>query len=1113
MSEVLGTVVVVMVIGVIFAVISGQRRGASKSGGTKQLQEIANRLSPFLQAAPRPADLRDHDDFRTGVSLLRDQRYETSDLIGYFQGDNIVVSCLAVEALRERGDPAGISGVIDSIGHVAWWPFYFALQYVQTAPPDRPVLGAVLAQVQEPWSQPAPRAAIADFARQRASAEEDFSFGDRLDSLSDEAAEYLEQLFQALGGVVPVQLRSEFQNWRTEKIDQGFLRSIGPVWTEREVLDRGPVLEHAALVQALAEVESLLTAPEPRSVLLVGESGVGKSALGDLIGRRLNEKGWVVFEAGYSELMAGQIYLGQLQERLQQLIQHIRGRRVLWRIPEFHAMAMAGRHEYGPTGALDVLLPYIEQGEVVLLGETQPGTFERLVQSTPRISTALAVTRIKPTSSVATEDLARLWLDKKENVTAAESQLIPEACALSEQYLADRAAPGNVLELLQRTAQRLTARGGTLPAALAPRDLIATLAQITGLPSAILDEREELDVQGLRSLFSRRILGQQGAVECLVQRVAMIKAGVTDPTRPYGVFLFAGPTGTGKTETAKTLAEFLFGSPDRMIRLDMSEFQTSESLDRILGTADVQDTSSLVQQIRRQPFSVILLDEFEKAHERVWDVFLQVFDDGRLTSRRGFTANFRHSIIVLTSNLGGMMPTGTLPGFGARREEFSSKSVLRAVEKTFRKEFLNRLDQVIVFQPLGRQLMRQILEQELGDVFRRRGLRSRGWAVEWDDAAVEFLLDKGFTVDLGARPLKRAIERYLLAPLALTIVEHRYPKGDQFLFVRCKDDELVVEFVDPDAPSETPAAAEVADKEAVTPPLDFTVRGVALHARGSSGEVEYLARDYEDLRSEVQGADWQERKSTALEMTQLEGFWNSPDRFEILGQVEYQDRIESALRGAGSVLGRLRSGAKRDRTRHYTADLVATLAQRLYLIGEACDDVQRNGPRESFLAVEASPDAGIFADETNAFAAELGQMYLDWANRRRMRVEVLHRDEPNSSQPYRLILAVTGFGSYSILAPESGLHVLQRPTAATKFERSKVHVRVLPQTGAPPEPGRSGLGRQAEEALAQEHPADLKVVRRYQRDPSPLVRDAVRGWRTGRLDQVLAGNFDIIENT
>ena len=192
-----------------------------------------------------------------------------------------------------------------------------------------------------------------------------------------------------------------------------------------------------------------------------------------------------------------------------------------------------------------------------------------------------------------------------------------------------------------------------------------------------------------------RIFGQVEAVECLVERVAMIKAGVTDPSRPAGVFLFAGPTGTGKTEIAKTLAEWMFGSPERMIRLDMSELQTPESLDRLLGSLQARHADALVDRIRRQPFSVILLDEFEKAHPNVWDVFLQVFDDGRLTDRKGATADFRHAIIILTSNLGGAIPSGVSLGFGSERQGFDALSVLQVVEATFRKEFINRLDRVI----------------------------------------------------------------------------------------------------------------------------------------------------------------------------------------------------------------------------------------------------------------------------------------------------------------------------------------------------------------------------------------------------------------------------------
>ena len=356
--------------------------------------------------------------------------------------------------------------------------------------------------------------------------------------------------------------------------------------------------------------------------------------------------------------------------------------------------------------------------------------------------------------------------------------------------------PGSVLELLRVTCERLAAgaAGGTGSAGASPPitadDLIVTLSQMTGLPAHILDDREALDLAALRSLFEERVKGQREAVDCLVDRVAMIKAGVTDPTRPSGVFLFAGPTGTGKTEIAKTLAEFLFGSPERMIRLDMSEFQSIDSLDRILGATGDERADSFADQVRRQPFSVVLLDEFEKAHERVWDIFLQVFDDGRLTDRRGKTADVRHAIIILTSNLGGAIPSGLSLGFSKEHEGFRAGVVTRTIGKSFRKEFLNRIDRVVVFQPLSREVMRQILYRELSAALQRRGLRSRAWAVEWDESAIEFLLGTGFTEDLGARPLKRAIERYLLAPLATTIVNRQVPAGDQFLLVTGRDDRL-----------------------------------------------------------------------------------------------------------------------------------------------------------------------------------------------------------------------------------------------------------------------------------------------------------------------------------
>jgi ATP-dependent Clp protease ATP-binding subunit ClpC len=223
------------------------------------------------------------------------------------------------------------------------------------------------------------------------------------------------------------------------------------------------------------------------------------------------------------------------------------------------------------------------------------------------------------------------------------------------------APPGNVIDLLPHLG-RLAARGGQR--AMAREDLLVTLSQLTGLPHSVLDEREELDAAGLEAFFAQRVMGQPEAVRCLVDRVAMLKAGLTDPKRPIGVFLFAGPTGTGKTEVAKTLAEHLFGSAERMIRLDMSEFQEPQSLARIVGeSGEGADSNALVDRIRKQPFSVVLLDEFEKAHPRVWDVFLQVFDYARLTDAHGNLADFRHSIIILTTNLGAVEHQGGSLGF------------------------------------------------------------------------------------------------------------------------------------------------------------------------------------------------------------------------------------------------------------------------------------------------------------------------------------------------------------------------------------------------------------------------------------------------------------------
>ncbi len=620
---------------------------------------------------------------------------------------------------------------------------------------------------------------------------------------------------------------------------------------------------------------------------------------------------------------------------------------------------------------------------------------------------------------------------------------------------------------------------------------------MTGLPAALLDERERLDLAALRQHFEEQVVGQLEAIDCLVERLAMVKAGVTDPTRPLGVFLFVGPTGTGKTELAKALAAFVFGDAARMIRLDMSELAHHDAIGRIVGEPHPDPAQlALVDQVRMQPFSLLLLDEFEKAHPAVWDLFLQVFDDGRLTDRRGRMADFRHTIIIMTSNLGGQIPAGSTVGFTDDSGRFSAASVERAVARAFRKEFLNRIDRVVVFRPLTRETMREVLKKQLRESFNRRGLRNRQWAVEWDEAALEFLLERGFTVDLGARPLQRAIERYVLAPLARTIVDREVPHGDQFLFVHREGDGLSVEFVDPDAP--VPLAASETRAGA----------GAAPGAPADETDLEALGSRLEALTDRVRGTAWRNAQRGELELTGLDAFWTSLERFAILDRIEYRDRIGHALQSAQSLLSRLRGSGGTGRGRG-PAPQVERLAQRLRLLETACDDVEQERPHDAFVSIEATSDAGRRPPpEALAFARRLGEMYRRWSDRSGMRLAELDR-APDGAAGYRLVLSVSGLGAHALLAPEDGWHLYEVPSGkGHEFDRWPMRVRIAPQPPEPPHARGIDLAEQARRALAEAPTVTGTIVRHYRESPSPLVRDHVRGYRTGRLDFVLAGEFD-----
>ncbi|MDT7689575.1 MAG: ATP-dependent Clp protease ATP-binding subunit ClpC [Acidobacteriota bacterium] len=1101
---------------------------------------LARQLDEFFNATTHPRQLLDNALFLRGAQLSRDVVHETYILLARATDYDAITACMSLEALVARvgEDDLIVETILRDINTYYYWPRFFALRALDAHTMGRPILARMLARLNSSWREFVPMEALREFVAGRVAAGEAVTAPELLEEikvlgLGDEQITDVGHTLGEIGDALPEGVLQELSHWKSWRETTGFLKTLGRVWEPgQDGADEVFVLD--AVAARVAELESAIKREPARSLLLVGESGTGKTALVRALARRLRAENWLVFEAGASEVMAGQTYLGQIEERVQTIMRHIGGRRVLWVMPNFHEALWAGRHRYSPVGLLDLLLPSIESGSVKIIGEVPAEAYEQLLRLRPKLRTAMQTCRVAPLSDEDTLELGRRWAEshaahklapegEHSNINAphvapyASERTLHEALQLAKQYLGDKAAPGNLLLLLDAAHRRLLAEEKAADE-IKLDDLLVTLSQLTGLPVQILDEREGLDLSELRAFFERRVLGQPEAVDCLVERVAMVKAGLTDPTRPQGVFLFVGPTGTGKTEIAKTLAEFLFGSPDRMIRLDMSELQTWESQARVLGESEeTSDSAALVNLIRKQPFSVVLLDEFEKAHPAVWDLFLQVFDDGRLTDRRGNTADFRHSVIILTSNLGATLPHGASVGFAQEQSQFAAGSVERAVGRAFRREFVNRIDRVVVFRPLGRTVMRELLRKELNDVLTRRGLRTRQWAVEWDESAVEFLLEKGFTADLGARPLKRAVERYLLSPLALSIVNHQFPEGDQFLFVRSSQDgqSLDVEFVDPDAPEHGDAQvadpAHALDDEVIDDGArELRLEAVALDPKGTPEELRFLHEKFDGVAAQVDADAWRRRKQEALGEMQSGDFWSSPERFVVLGAIEYMDRIEAGLDTAGSLLARLRGDRKR-----LPPDLVARLAQQLYLLDSACRGIVEDQPRDAFLLVTASREAGADRARSEQFARSLTRMYRRWAERRRMRFEFIEEHggahaNGASAEEYHALAAISGYAAYTILRHEAGLHVLETPQDDKSFNRVRATVRVVGQPDEPAGRGPEALRTQAARALASEPVAPQQIVRRYREEPSPLVRDSARGWRTGRLERVLDGDFDLI---
>ena len=1010
------------------------------------------------------ADELEHDEtFAALVELLADTDALDDDAFEEvtLRGAKFLRAAGLAAVAAGRAPPAGlVGGAAERFARAEWGERQLLLRALARL--EGNVVPAVLAVAEADWSDTPLAREVARFLDRRVAAGEHVTAAE-LDALDPRLQPLVRELVEATGEAARNVLRPALEEWQRSTIDVDFFRELGRVV---ELDTRPPATLVGSRAVAVDAVAGALSAATPRSVLLVGEPGVGKTTLILEALERLGGE-WFAFQAGAADVNAGQAFIGMLEARVQEIVGRLARRRVAWIFPRLEEALWSGQHMQSPRGVLDTLLPHVETGDAVVLGEIDPLAYELVVQQRPRVARLFEVIRLAPMDDAGAIAVARDWA--AQNGLAVEDATLAEALDLATHYLPATASPGNLLRMLELVRDRVE-RG--VATEVTPETVIATLSDATGLPLHVLDPRTPLDLTRVRAHFESRVLGQPDAVECLVDRIALVKAGLTDPTRPLGVFLFVGPTGTGKTEIAKAFSAFVFGSEDRLVRLDMSEYQTPESLDRLLGDAASERAAApLIAQVRKQPFSVLLLDEFEKAHPQIWDLFLQVFDDGRLTDRNGRTVDLRHCVIILTSNLGSAIPSGPGIGFVGTSGRFDAAAVVKSVGRSFRPEFLNRLDRVVVFRPLGRDVMRGLLEKELGEVLQRRGFRMRSWAVEWDEAAIDFLIERGFSAELGARPLKRAVEQHLLTRLARTIVERRFPEGDQFLFITARErDGLDVVFVDPDA--------DAAPAEPVAAGQTLTVATAALDPAGTPAEAEFLRGQLREIAAEV--CAWVERKDELLALTREPGFWDDEERRAgILKQIEYLDRLAAATATAERLGVRLAGGGS-------SRDLVGLLARRLHVLRAALRGLSSGEPSDARLVIR--PGHGEDEELCADFGRELVAMYVGWAEGRGMRIRTSEGDDPP-------VLIVSGLGAYTLLRPEAGLHVLETPSRDRSFSRVPVVVTVAPLDEAARADG-AGAGEPA-------------IVRRYRREPSPLVRDA-SGARTGRIDRVLAGDFDLV---
>lgn len=558
----------------------------------------------------------------------------------------------------------------------------------------------------------------------------------------------------------------------------------------------------------LLKVIRTLTRKTKNNPLLIGDAGVGKTAIVKGLALRIAQGNITpmlrdkrIIEISMASLVAGTKYRGEFEERMVRVLEESKNNKnVILFIDEIHTLIGAGSAE-GSLDAANIMKTALSKGEITCIGATTLTEYRRYIEKDPALERRFQPILVEEPTEEETIEILKGLKERYEehHQVVITFSAIESAVSLSVKYLPDRRLPDKALDVLDEACSRVKVDAlsfygkvdelKTKITQVTEEVVARVVAEWSGRPVEGLKEEQQRLLQ-IEKELKNRVIGQDEAVEKVSQAIKMARAGLKDPRRPLGVFLFVGPTGVGKTELAKALAEFLFGSEDEIIRLDMSEYMEKHSVAKLIGAppgyVGYEEEGQLTGKLRKRPYSVVLLDEVEKAHPEVLDLFLQLFDEGRITDNKGRTVDARYAVFIMTSNIGGREIGHQALGFGREEEaKKAEKKISDDLRKFFKPEFLNRIDKIVVFKKLEESEIIKITAKMMGKLKER--LSKRGIHLDVEEDVLSFLAKLGFDSAYGARHLARVIEELVAMPLAEKILKCEIKKGERVKIKKDKD--------------------------------------------------------------------------------------------------------------------------------------------------------------------------------------------------------------------------------------------------------------------------------------------------------------------------------------